>query len=180
MRRFALVAYDLSLRGAAAAALPFRLGGRIETCRFGGDLSLGSSEAQRLERLSLLETEALKFWRRAGRPRVVAIEQYAFSSSGAHAHAIGEAGGVVKLALHREGVRVVPVWASAARKTLTGFGGGSSAVAKTAVRKALIAFGVRDDLSFDEYDAICTGNWLLAEEGWEFLASPPVVKRKRT
>lgn len=172
---------DLSLRGAAVVGIQsddFGIPRVVAHQTYGEKLPLDASEDRRLQRLKNLRTVVTRFWAHVGRPRRVAIEQYAFSRDGAHAHALGEAGGVAKLVLYDLGVTVVPVVASSARKLLTGYGGGTSEQAKKAVQDAIRAAGI-EGLNADEADAFCAANWLLGELGLPCLASPPLRKGKR-
>lgn len=182
MRRFAVLGIDLSLRYAGFAALPLDLGVTktgIETKTFGIDLEQNVSTRDRIQRLDQIEKETLEFWEEVGKPDV-AIEEYAFSRDGSHAHELGELGGIVKLAFYRAGIYVTPVVASSARKLLTGYGGGTSEQAKKAVQRAVEAAGFAG-LNEHEADAFAVANYVLAEmKGAVAIIAPPLVKKKGT
>ena len=55
-------------------------------------------------------------------PKLIAIEDYAFSAHAAHAHELGELGGVVKLSLHKAGFRLIPVAPTKLKKFVSGKG----------------------------------------------------------
>lgn len=85
------------------------------------DVSLTATGwASGLGRFGTIETGALRGverlafiaeWveRAGGKAEVAAIEGYAYAARATHAHSLGEAGGVVRLALHRLGVPVVEI-----------------------------------------------------------------------
>jgi Holliday junction resolvasome RuvABC endonuclease subunit len=85
---------------------------------------------------------------------LVVIEDYAFHKADAHAHALGELGGVVRLALFEAGVPYVDVKASSVKKYATGKG--------NAPKEGMLAAAIRrldyQGQSFDEVDAL----WLRA------------------
>lgn len=70
------------------------------------------------------------------RPDLVVIEDYAFSRGDAHAHALGELGGVIKLALHEAGVATVLISPSALKKFATGKGNANKVAMATAATRA--------------------------------------------
>lgn len=114
----------------------------------------GTIEPGRLrgaERLAHLADWTAENGRRA---HLAAIEQYAFSSRTAHAHALGEAGGVVRLELHRAGVPFVEVAPALVKLYAAGKGNASKeAVLVSAVRR----LGYEGENN-NEADAL----WLLA------------------
>lgn len=118
-RRVTIVGLDLSLRAAAAAKVVLPWDGSLDdvsTCIAGHQLALTATPAERTERLLLIANRLADFCATADH---VFIEEYAFSASQAHAHAIGEIGGVVKVWLrNRLNLDAVPVQASSARKTM--------------------------------------------------------------
>jgi Holliday junction resolvasome RuvABC endonuclease subunit len=183
VKSYAVLGIDLSLRNAGYLALPldpFASGMPVRAMTYGIDLVNDASPRERVERLDWLEAATVEFWEEVGKPKRVAIEEYAFSRDGSHAHELGEAGGVVKLLFYRFGIVVVPVVASSARKLLTGYGGGTSEQAKKAVQRAIVAAGF-SGLNEHEADAFATANSVLSEiPGGRAIISPPITKRKGT
>jgi Holliday junction resolvasome RuvABC endonuclease subunit len=67
---------------------------------------------------------------------LVVIEDYAFSRADAHAHALGELGGVVRLALYERRIPYVDIKASSLKKFATGKGNApKDAMLAAAIRK---------------------------------------------
>lgn len=195
MSRFHVMGIDMSLRAAGFVAVsktfgtnPYEggpdgvlarvraAGIRHET--FGQDLDKFATEHERLARLIALTERAIFFYENAGCPPYVAIEEYAFSRVDSHAHALGEAGGAVKVALYLRGARVSTVKVNTARKLLLGVGNLPSAPAKRAVRKAFEAAGYIG-LTEAEYDALCVANAKLGELGLPCFASAPIERPKK-
>jgi len=87
---------------------------------------------------------------------IVLIEGYSFSSRNSHAHALGELGGVVRLALHENGVPYVDVPPNCLKKFATGKGNATKAQVVSAVSARTGSMFDTDD----EADA-----WVLAEIG---------------
>lgn len=195
MPRFHVMGIDMSLRAAGFVAVSRTFGTNpyeggpdgilarvraagIKTRTFGIDLGKMVTENERLDRLIALVDQAVDFYERAGRPPHVAIEEYAFSRSDSHAHALGEAGGGVKVALYQRGARVMTVHVNTARKLLLGVGNLPSAQAKRAVQKAFEAAGFVG-LTEAEYDALAVANCKLGDLGLPCFASPPVERKKK-
>lgn len=118
----ALVGLDLSLRAAAACAIPYDAwDGKLDyvrTMMFGYDLPNTASPKDKLARIHSIADGVTKFCAGVD-AKAIYIEEYAFSQGQAHAHEIGEVGGVVKHRLFRKlGLVTIPVANNTARKTL--------------------------------------------------------------
>lgn len=87
---------------------------------------------------------------------LVVIEEYAFAARGAHAHEVGEWGGVARLTLHEAGQPWAAVMPSSLKKYATGKGNANKDAVRDAARDRLgpLAPGI----SSDECDAL----WLRA------------------
>lgn len=94
---------------------------------------------------------------------LVVIEDYAFSRANAHAHALGELAGVVRVALHEAGIPFVLVGPSALKTYATGKGNATKPDIRTERFKRT---GV-DERSPDENDA-----WWLRAMGMHALGHP--------
>jgi Holliday junction resolvasome RuvABC endonuclease subunit len=126
-RSATIVGVDLSLRRAAACALPVDWDKRgwdlsaVHTIVTGSELADASDERSRIERLRHVARDLVDFIERNEACRV-AIEQYAMGTGRqSHKHSVGEVGGAFKLKLldHLDLV-AEPVVASQARKTFAG------------------------------------------------------------
>ena len=117
-----------------------------------GDHLLTAPRLRGVERLTKLRDLVLDIVR-ADDVRLVALEDYAFSRAHAHAHELGELGGVVKVALHEAGVLVVLVGPSALKKFATGRGNATKPDMRTA-RLQRTGVDQRDDNLNDAW-------WLL-------------------
>lgn len=98
------------------------------------------------------------------RPLVV-IEGYAFAARNSHAHALGELGGVIRLALHEAGVPYVDVPPSSLKKYACGKGNANKGEMLAAAIRRLDYEGASDN----EADAL----WLRAM-GLDALGCPVV------
>lgn len=87
---------------------------------------------------------------------IVLVEGYSFSSRNSHAHALGELGGVVRVALHENGVPYVDVPPNCLKKFATGKGNASKA-------QVVSAISARTGVVFDTDDE--ADAWVLAEIG---------------
>ncbi len=95
---------DLSLTGTGLLSLPFSWGldwRKAQRAQVGYLLPEKASVMAQMQRLHRLTVEVLAF-ARAHRVTHVWIEEYAFSRGASRAHALGELGGAVKLALVME------------------------------------------------------------------------------
>lgn len=91
---------------------------------------------------------------------VVAVEDYAFSQGQSQAHALGELGGVVKLAMHENIGDVHPLTASHVRSCLGKFSGKG---VKEQVHKVVRSMGVPEVWTGDVIDAFVVANgWAVA------------------
>lgn len=116
-----IVGLDLSLTAAAACALPKKWDHDMKSARtmvVGYGVSNAEGEEARLERLDDIAEAIVKFCM-MNHAVAVGVEDYAFSQGQSRAHALGEAGGVVKLEIYRRlQLTTIPIVASTARKTL--------------------------------------------------------------
>lgn len=103
-----------------------------------------------VDRLDAIERGLRPLWRGAG---LVVVEGYAFGTQG-RAHAIGELGGIMRLAWRRSGVPFAEVPPNALKKYATGKGN----AAKEAVLAAAIRRLEYEGDDHNEADAL----WLLA------------------
>lgn len=126
-----------------------------------------------VERLAWLADAVLAVARET-QPDLIAIEGYSFNSRAAsHAHAIGEAGGVVRLELHRAGFGLVEVPPAEWRKQLFGRGN----LPKDLVRvEAWKRYGVEHS-SLDVLEAWCVGTAALRRA--HGLDGPAPQRRRR-
>lgn len=144
-----VVGLDLSLRSTGVAD---ERGTRTVSCKVTG-----------MERLVVLREALLQtcgFLGSGGdtadqlRADLVVIEDYAFHKADAHAHALGELGGVVRLALFEAGIPYVNIKGSSLKKYASGRGNAPKDVVLVAAAKRLPDF----DGGNDEADAA----WLRA------------------
>lgn len=159
-----IIGLDLSLRAAAACAIPLDWDGmdlsKLRTTTVGRPVE-GDDERAHLLRLHDIAEEIRAFvWLHT--PLAVYVEQYAFGSSGAHAARIREGGGVVKYRLFRKcNVVCEPVVASSARKTLLVKCPRSDAK-KFVVKNMRRLEGIAREWSEDEIDAFVIANHGMA------------------
>lgn len=127
-------------------------------------------EMRGVERLYWILAEIIKATDGAD---LVVIEGYSYSSRHSHAHALGELGGVIKLAFHTRGMPFVVLSPSTRMKLATGKGNArKEAVLAAAIRR--LRYGGSSD---DEADAM----WLLqaALQHYECLPSWTVELPKK-
>lgn len=159
-RGFSILGIDASLSACGLVIVPTDWGcnwSRVRSETIGWHLPVGSTTAQRIDRLAFIATRAVEFAREHG-VTIAAIESYPFGKVTA-AHALGEASGAIKVALRAEGIEVLVAPISQARKLLLGHLPRSGA--KLAVRDYLIAHG-STLRTVDECDAFAAANWGLA------------------
>lgn len=94
---------------------------------------------------------------------VAVIEQYAFSRHDAHAHAIGELGGCVRLDLYRLGVEYAEPSVQSLKKFATGKGNASKPEVLIAARER---FGY-EGASFDEAEALVLREMAALHYDWD-------------
>ncbi len=154
-----VVGLDLSLRaaGVVRCELPWSLDFKqIESMTVGYGLPRDASEYDRLCRLNKARNRIASFCSGA---KYAIVEQYAFSRGQSQAHALGELGGVVKLALHDMGIEVVPVVASHVRACLGKFPRKDT---KAFVEAKVREMGCPKEWSADEIDAfVCLNGWAV-------------------
>jgi Holliday junction resolvasome RuvABC endonuclease subunit len=167
---------DLSLTGAGLVAVPSDWSGswgRIARTTVGHPLKKNASEADRIGRLVRISAEVVTF-AEAHRCTAAVLEQYAFTSRHAHAHSLGELGGICKVLLTercRIPVDVVPP--ASARKLILGRLPRKDVKAHT--RAALTRMGMPPAWTDDEADAFVVANWKLSEIGGYALVVPEVA-----
>lgn len=170
----AILGLDLSTRCAAAVAVP--LGWNLEfwkvrTLVVGEPLGRSATDAERARRNAEIAMQIVAFTLDYG-CSVAWFESYAFAARTAHAHSLGEVGGVVRHELVRAGVEIRTANVSTARKLLLGKIPRGKGAAKNAVAEALRAAGA-SFRTLDESDAFCCANFGLAEAGLPFFGQAP-------
>lgn len=124
--------------------------------------TLGAAGRKGCARLALLRDLAILECRDAD---LVVLEGYAFAARNSHAHALGELGGVIRLALHERRVPFVDVPPASLKKYATGKGNANKGEMLAAAIRRLDYDGASDN----EADAL----WLRAM-GMDALGCPPV------
>jgi Holliday junction resolvasome RuvABC endonuclease subunit len=164
---------DLSLTAAGMVAVPKDWGGnweRVARHHVGHALPKDATETRRIGRLHQISSEVLAFAARHKCTSAI-IEQYAFAARQSHAHALGEIGGSVKLALvTRAGLLVDAVHSASARKLVLGKVPKKDVKAHT--RVALTRMGMPTNWTDDEADAFVVANWALSALGGHALVVP--------
>jgi len=116
-----VVGLDLSLRAAAACALPFPWDldlAKVRMMRTGSSLKLDATPKEHAERNAQIAHDVCVFCVNV-RMKHLAVEEYAFSASGARARAIAEMVGVVKHeVLEMFDMGLPPIPPATARKVL--------------------------------------------------------------
>ncbi|MHB9144710.1 MAG: crossover junction endodeoxyribonuclease RuvC [Symbiobacteriia bacterium] len=126
-----------------------------------------SSKRKGLDRLIELR-EAVSTIATRFRPTSIVIEGYAFGASQAHAHELGELGGVIRVDLYENGFRPVDVPPARLKKFTTGKGNAKKELMLLAVHQRWhVAFGTSDEA--DAY-ALARVAQALAGEGPELTA----------
>jgi hypothetical protein len=165
-----VVGIDLSLRAAAACAIPFPWDhdlGKVRTVKAGYALGVGASPRERLERFAQIAHDLSVFCLNVKAVRI-GIEAYAYSASSAHQHQTFECGGIVKHEiLQLLDLEVHEVTASTARKTLLGHVPrlGAGKTKPWVVRNVRRLGGPTLDWTDDECDAFVVSNRILADAG---------------
>ena len=164
-----LLGLDLSLRAAAAVAVPLNWDGewrRVLSIVVGEPLRRGATDAERIRRAETIAARITSFAVSNGAQQAW-IESYAFGQRTA-AHSLGELGGIVRLELARAGIELRTANISSARKLLLGHA--RSKDIKVEVFNTLRAAGAALK-TFDESDAFCAENLGLSENGGYCFAS---------
>lgn len=116
-----IVGLDLSLRAAAACAIPFNWDHDLDNVQmeiFGEKLGTDATPLDYIQRIVTIADGVLAFCQRV-QARKVYVEAYAFSQGGRNATQLAELGGAVKSRLYDEwGIAACPIVASSARKIL--------------------------------------------------------------
>lgn len=127
-------------------------------------IKLGSCCNRGMKRLASIRRQVLGMVQESG-AELVSVEGYSFGSRDSHAHALGELGGVIRLALSEAGVPYIDVPPSSLKKYATGKGNATKELVLVhAVRR--LEYPGSDN---NEADAL----WLRAL-GLDFLGSPVV------
>lgn len=103
----------------------------------------------------------------ANQVTAVAVEGYAYSSRNSHSHSIGEMGGVVKVELFKQGIKVVEIPPTCRAKFATGKGnaGKNEVVSAISAKTGIVWGGASGD---DECDA-----WILEQMALAHLGLSP-------
>ena len=166
---------DLSLTACGVCVLPdnWAAGGvcdwsAVRTCTFGRALPKDATETERAKRLEYL-TDCVANCALDLSADVAVFEQYAFNQRGAQGRAVAEAGGCMRLELHRHGFELHVVVVTAARKTFLGELPRSKDTQKPAVQAQLRDMGAPFWRRPDECDAFVIANHFLSEQGFQFV-----------
>lgn len=132
-----------------------------------GDGGTFTTKTRGMERLATIRTFAVSF---AVASDLVAIEGYSYGSKFSHSHALGELGGVIRLALWELGTDYVDVPPAVLKKWATGKGNAN----KDAVLAAAIRHGYLgdDNNGADAYWLADIASWMLNEH-----EAPTQIKR---
>lgn len=163
-----LLGVDVSLKACAVIACPLDWAGdwsRVRTLVTGRTLPRSAGDLAKVRRLEDIAGKVVAFARGNG-AQVAWIESYAFGLSSC-AHSLGEAGGVLRVELHRAGIAFHTAPISSARKLLLGALPRSDGKAK--VQEALARCGCPFETA-DECDAFAALNWGLREAGGGHLS----------
>lgn len=165
-----IIGLDLSLRAAAVCALPRNWQYDMKSIRtlvVGENVSNADAEEARIRRLDKISSAIVEFCR-SNHAIAIGVEDYAFSQGQSRAHALGELGGVVKLAIYKAlGIAPLPIVASTARKTLL-----QRARVKGMKDKDYVVHNVKrlgpvaERWTDDEVDAFVIANAMLERAGY--------------
>lgn len=159
---------DLSLRATGIVAVPVRWGldwSRIAVAKAGAPLPKEASEHERARRLADSRDIITAFARKHDCSMAV-VEQYAFTARDSQAHALGELGGVVKVALCELGLGVHVVSPASARRLL---GKAPRKDVKIWTHQQLYAAGAPKAWTADQLDAFLIANYHLSGIGGDAL-----------
>jgi len=166
-----VIGLDVSLVGTGMVAVPFDWGrdwSRVSHATVGYSLPTSAGDRERIDRLVRLGAAAVSF-AQAHSGTLAAVESFAFGKSTA-AHALGEAAGVIKVALRAVGIDVRTAPMSTARKLLLGHLPRDGV--KHAIRGYLVASGA-PFRTLDECDAFVAANWALDWLGGVVIGRAP-------
>jgi Holliday junction resolvasome RuvABC endonuclease subunit len=175
----AILALDLSLRGAGFVSYPLDWDGKdwdaIPRKTYGEKLSKEATPQMKVGRLVRIAKEVLAF-AEIFQPVEAFVEHYAFNS---HPNLeLGEIGGVVKHQLTTQrGLVPTPVVASSARKVLMGTVPRQGA--KDATRAYLKKIGMPASWTDDEADAFVIANYAASSLGGFAFVAEPIAPAKR-
>jgi len=170
-----VVGIDLSLRAAAAVAIPLPWDhdlGKVKTFKAGYALTERATSKERVQRIAQLGKEIAGFCLKM-RTQRVGIEDYAYSAKSAHQHQTFECGGHLKVEiLELLDLEVHTIAASSARKTLLGVVPrlGQGQTKPWVVRNVKRLGGPTEAWTDDECDAFVVANRVLADAGGVALA----------
>jgi hypothetical protein len=162
---------DLSLTSTGMVALPLRWSrdwAPVAVGKAGRSCRKDAPERERIERVQSIRDAVVEFVFLHG-ATVAVLEQYAFTSDHGHAHALGELGGAVKLALLEHGVELAVTSPATARKCL---GKQPRKDAKIWAHQKLYACGAPHSWTGDQLDALVVANNWLAENGGDAIIIP--------
>lgn len=172
-----VVGIDLSLRAAAACALPLRWDHdlrKARTIKAGYGLATDAAPLARVQRFAQIAHDLSVFCVNTQAVRI-GIEEYAYGAGNAQAHQTVECGGALKVAiLELLGLAVYPVQASSARKILLQqvprLGRGQTK--PWVVRNVKRLGGPTEEWTDDECDAFVVANAVLMHAGGTALTFP--------
>jgi hypothetical protein len=169
-----VVGLDLSLRAAAACALPIRWDHDLSKVRMmvtGSALANDATARDQIERIDQIAHDVSVFCINAHARRIY-TEAYAFSRRSTSSHQLAELGGVVKSRLLDDlDIAVVPVTASQARKVLLQQLPRKDSKAFT-IRNVRRLGGIASKWTEDECDAFTICNLALMHEGGTAMSFP--------
>lgn len=182
---------DLSLRSAGLALVPTDWAPGLDWTRVrvqtvGEELKADASPRKQAERIAKIANAILVFARNNGVAKAW-LEDYAFSRGDSRAHALGELGGVVRVALLRGGIPFDVVHSNTARKHLGTFSPRpkkervrsekAPPKMKAQVHAALHEMGAPKNWKGDELDAFVVANHGLIVDGHGGILVPKEAKK---
>lgn len=190
-----ILGLDLSLRGSGLALVPLDWApgldfARVRVQTVGQSLSADATPRQQAERIAKIANAIVVFARNNGVTKAW-IENYAFSRGDSRAHALGELGGVVRVALLKSGIPFDVVHSNTARAHLGKFAARPKKKSenrnvenlppkmKVQVQLALHAMGAPKHWTGDELDAFVVANHGLIEGGHGGIVVAQEQKAKR-
>jgi len=169
-----IVGLDISLRATGFAALPADWAGdfsKVTVGHAGAPLPRDASAKARVDRIGHI-VDAVGIFCETVKADRVYIEEYAFTARTSQAHALGELGGAIKLALRRLGWVAEPVAAARARTLL---GKAPRKNAKGWACGLMVEMGAPREWTLDELDAVVIANWGASEAN-----GAPIIVREAT